>query len=106
MYRDPVGPVYHRLDRFPVRDIQAVADDGGMTLDQWSPEPIYRQLAAILRAKIESGELAPGDRLPSEPRLQQEHGIARDTVRAAIRLLREEGLVITLPGRGTFVRPD
>ncbi len=76
-----------------------------MTVDQWSTEPIYRQIAAILRAKIESGEYAPGDKLPSEPRLQQEHGFARDTIRHAIKLLREENLVVTLPGRGTFVRP-
>jgi GntR family transcriptional regulator len=76
-----------------------------MTVDRWTTEPIYKQLAAIFRAKIKSGELKPGDQLPSEPRLVQEYGVARDTARAAIRMLRDEKLVITLPGRGTFVPP-
>jgi DNA-binding GntR family transcriptional regulator len=65
--------------------------------------PLYRQLAAILRGKIESGELAEGDPLPSESYLQQEHGVSRVTVRKAVEVLRDEGLVITLPQRGTFV---
>jgi len=65
--------------------------------------PLYRQLAAILRGKIESGELAKGDPLPSESYLQQEHSVSRVTVRKAVEVLRDEGLVITLPQRGTFV---
>lgn len=105
LYLLPVSPVYYRLDRCDVQDEVAVSDDDHMTVDQWSTEPIYRQLAEILRAKIASGEYGPGDKLPSEPRLQQEHGHARDTIRHAIKLLREENLVVTLPGRGTFVRP-
>jgi GntR family transcriptional regulator len=76
-----------------------------VTIDQWSTEPLHRQLADLLRRQIAGRAYRPGDKLPSEPRLQQEYGIARDTARAAIRLLREEGLVVTLPGRGTFVRP-
>lgn len=83
----------------------AVADDGVVTIDPWSVKPLYQQLAALLRAQIEDGTWLPGARLPSEPGLQQAHGLARDTVRAAIRVLREEGLVVTLPGRGTFVKP-
>lgn len=77
-----------------------------MSIDPWSPEPIYRQLAAILRERIANGTYAPGTRIPSELTLTQEHGIARDTARAAIRLLRDEGLVVVLPGRGTFVPPE
>ena len=52
---------------------------------------------------IERGELKAGDPLPSESYLQQEHGVARGTVRAAVRLLRERGLVTTAPQRGTYV---
>jgi DNA-binding GntR family transcriptional regulator len=74
-------------------------------LDEWSTVPLYRQLADLLRTAITGGTYGPGDRLPSEPALQQEHGLARDTVRAAIAVLRDEGLVVTLPGRGTFVKP-
>jgi GntR family transcriptional regulator len=73
------------------------------TIEPISAEPVYRQLADILREQIETGELPPGTLVPSEATLQQEHGIARDTVRAAIRLLRDEGLVVTTPGKGTFV---
>lgn len=74
-----------------------------MTVDYHDPTPVYRQLAAVIRKRIESGELGPRDPIPSEKQLVQEHGVARETVRAAIRLLREEGHVYTLPQRGTFV---
>lgn len=77
-----------------------------MTIDPWRIEPLWAQLAAVLREKITSGELAPGDPLPSELTLQQEHGVSRGTVRHAVRVLRDEGLVVTFPGRGTFVPPD
>jgi GntR family transcriptional regulator len=68
-----------------------------------NPTPLYTQLADILRAMITSGELEPRSPLPSESYLQQEHGIARGTVRMAIGILRNEGLVVTISGRGTFV---
>jgi GntR family transcriptional regulator len=63
------------------------------------------QDAAILRARIASGELAPDRPVPSEAKLVQEYGIARGTARRAIEVLRDEGLVITVHGRGTYVRP-
>jgi len=74
-----------------------------VTVDHRDPEPLYRQLAAILRAQIESGELAEDEPLPSESYLQQEHGVSRVTVRKAIEVLRQENLVVTLPQRGTYV---
>lgn len=54
---------------------------------------------------LDRGELAAHDAVPSEKRLQQEHGVARETARHAIRLLREEGYVYTLSTRGTYVSP-
>jgi DNA-binding GntR family transcriptional regulator len=69
------------------------------------PTPLYVQLANVLRGMIESGELQPRAPLPSESYLQQEHGISRGTVRMAVAILRDEGLVITIGGRGTFVSP-
>lgn len=72
-------------------------------VDHLDPTPLYVQLAGILRRAIESGQLQPRMPLPSESTLMQEHGVARGTVRAAIAILRDEGLVVTLPGRGTFV---
>jgi DNA-binding GntR family transcriptional regulator len=65
---------------------------------------MYRQLADVLRSKIKSGELSPGDRLPSEASLAQEYGLARASVRAVIAVLRAEGLVTTERGFGTKVR--
>ena len=53
---------------------------------------------------IKSGELRPRSLLPSESYLQQEQGVSRGTVRMAISILRDEGLVVTISGRGTFVR--
>lgn len=61
------------------------------------------QLAAILRARIGSGELPPGRALPSRERLAAEFGVARGTVERALAVLREEGLVATTFGRGVYV---
>jgi GntR family transcriptional regulator len=63
-----------------------------------------RQLAAHLRALIESGDLASGDKLPSERALAAQHNLARNTAREAIRQLAESGLVTAQHGRGVFVR--
>ena len=65
--------------------------------------PPWRQIAALLRGKIKSGELAPGDRLPSILALAAEYQVAPVTERKAIAALREEGLVETHSGWGTFV---
>jgi GntR family transcriptional regulator len=73
-------------------------------IDRMSPTPLYEQLADLLTKRIEDGDLAPGDPLPSETTLRQEYGVARGTVRSAVALLRERGLVITAPQRGTYVR--
>jgi GntR family transcriptional regulator len=75
-----------------------------VTVDHRDPTPLYVQLAAVIRASIASGELARDDPVPSESYLQQTHGVSRVTVRKAMELLRSEGLVCTLPQRGTFVR--
>jgi len=79
---------------------------GRVTVDHGSDVPPYRQLAAILRDQITSGELAPRSPLPSITRLQQEHGLAKGTVRKAIQVLVEEGYVRVEPGWGTFVTPE
>jgi DNA-binding GntR family transcriptional regulator len=75
-----------------------------ITIDRMSPVPTYRQLADQLRAMVTSGELKSGDRLPSIHDLTQQTGLAQNTIRAAVDVLREEGLVVTAPGRGVFVR--
>jgi GntR family transcriptional regulator len=65
---------------------------------------VYAQLAARLRDEILSGRLRPGQRLPSETSLQQEYGLARQTVRRAVAVLRAEGLVVVARGHGVLVR--
>ena len=72
-----------------------------MKIDRDSPVPYYEQLAAILRDLIQAGKLA--GRLPSWQDLAAEYDIADSTVRHAISILREEGLVVTRGGKGTFV---
>lgn len=72
-------------------------------VDEMSPVALYIQLADLLEARIRSGEFPPRKPIPSEPHIQQEYGVARGTVRAALRLLRERGLVVTMPARGTYV---
>lgn len=75
-------------------------------VDQWDPTPIYQQIANLIADQIESGELAPGDRLPSESTLMQTHGVARETVRRAMAELRNRGLIVTIHTRGSFVKPQ
>jgi DNA-binding transcriptional regulator YhcF (GntR family) len=75
-----------------------------VTTDQASFEPVYRQLARILREQIQAGELHPGAALPSEAALSQTFGVGRDAVRDALAALRSEGLVVTTRGIGSFVR--
>lgn len=62
------------------------------------------QVAAILRERILGGEITSV--LPSLTDLTQQTGLAPNTIRRAIKILRDEGLVYTVPGRGTFVRPQ
>jgi GntR family transcriptional regulator len=73
-------------------------------IDPSADRAVFRQLADLLRNQIESGELGPGEPLPSELRLAQEYNISRTTVRQAIGQLRTEGLVTVDRPRGTFVR--
>ncbi|MER7704652.1 winged helix-turn-helix domain-containing protein [Kitasatospora sp. NPDC097605] len=76
-------------------------------IDPRGVEPPFRQVAAILAAEIKAGTLAPGSAVPSEKALSDRFGVARDTVRSALRVLREGGLVHTVPSRGTYVMgPD
>ena len=72
-------------------------------IDPHGPVPVYKQIAEIIAGRIERGELLPNRPVPSETQLQQEFGVARDTVRNAVAYLRDQGLVFTVPHRGTYV---
>jgi len=63
-----------------------------------------REIADELRARIRSGDLAPGKRLPGEPALVKQHGVAKETARRALMLLVTEGLAVRRKGSGTYVR--
>jgi GntR family transcriptional regulator len=62
------------------------------------------ELADILRERITSGQLRPGDRLPSERDLSQTYDVSLITARAAVTMLRNEGLAEVVRGRGVVVR--
>lgn len=70
-------------------------------VDRDDPEPFYLQLAAILRARIGRGDLS--GRLPSWVDLAADFDVGDSTVRHAIAVLRDEGLVVTRGGKGTYV---
>lgn len=72
-------------------------------IDRTSETPTYRQVANILREQIRSGELKRGDQLPSVHSLVIKTGLADATIRSAVKVLKDEGLVRTAPGRGVFV---
>ena len=72
-----------------------------MSLDHDSPEPLYEQLAAVIRGQIERGELT--GRVPSAKTLAQQYGVAIGTAERALAVLREAGLIRSAMGRGHFV---
>lgn len=75
-----------------------------LKLDSGSAVPLYRQLFERIRAKILTGELADGTRLPATRELAGLIGLNRTTVSAAYELLEQEGLIYGHVGRGSFVR--
>src|SRR2546430_6756338 len=68
------------------------------------PKQASQQIANKLRAAILTRKLAPGDRLPSQPELSARYGVARETVKRALEMLRAERLIVTRQGSGAFVR--
>ncbi|ESN16546.1 mannosyl-D-glycerate transport/metabolism system repressor mngR [Enterobacter sp. MGH 24] len=69
-------------------------------------KPMYRQIADALREKINTGELKPGDALPTESSLQEAFNVSRVTVRQALKLLTEEQIVESIQGSGTYVKEE
>jgi len=72
-------------------------------LNKTSPIPLYYQLAELIKEQIRLGEITPGDQLPSERVLSEQHAISRMTARQAINYLTREGTLIARHGLGTFV---
>ncbi|GHH62331.1 GntR family transcriptional regulator [Kitasatospora indigofera] len=76
----------------------------GMTVSSDDDRAPYVQVADALRDEISSGALQPGQKLPSARQLADRFGVAVMTASSGVRVLREEGLVYSTQGRGTFVR--
>ncbi|MGR6922788.1 GntR family transcriptional regulator [[Actinomadura] parvosata] len=68
--------------------------------------PFYRHIAGEMRERIKRREFMSRQQIPSEVELVREYGAARETVRRAIALLREEGWVYSIPHRGSYVSPE
>lgn len=73
----------------------------GFVLDERIP--YYLQLKALLEEKLDSRELSPGDKLPSEAEICDELGVSRTVVRQALMELEHEGRVVKKKGKGTFI---
>ena len=72
-------------------------------LNAYAIKPLYRQLREIVERDIDEGLLKPGDKIPSEAELSQKYEVSRITVRAALNELSEEGILVKIQGKGTFV---
>jgi len=83
-----------------------MADSAVLTqaIDPVSDRAVYKQIADHLRAAIDRGSLREGEQLPSEAQLMDHYGVARMTIRNALRVLQDEGLVTAEHGRGVYVR--
>jgi DNA-binding GntR family transcriptional regulator len=68
-----------------------------------TPRGAYREIAAAIRNQIADGQLRPGSMVPSESALAERHDVARGTVRSALALLVDEGLIEVVPGQGRRV---
>ena len=76
---------------------------GAPTFDPASATPLYAQVADHVAGQIAAGTLQRGQKLPAERDLADEWGVAYQTVRRAMRELREHGLIVSVVGKGTFV---
>jgi GntR family transcriptional regulator len=70
-------------------------------IDHGSPVPLHEQLTALLRGKIDSGNLQ--GRVPSILTLAQEYGISHRTAQRSLETLRDEGTIISVRGKGYYV---
>jgi DNA-binding transcriptional regulator YhcF (GntR family) len=77
-----------------------------MALRANDPRPQHRQIADDLRQQIRTGDLGPGDKLPTIKELMASYDVHNQTVQAALKILQTEALTQGVPGRGTFVRTD
>jgi GntR family transcriptional regulator len=80
-----------------------VSISGSRRLDRNSPVPLYYQLAAALKDKLDSGNWQPESRFPTEREIAEEFGVSRTVIRPALNLLVGDGAIIRRRGSGAFV---
>ncbi|MEU1086935.1 TetR/AcrR family transcriptional regulator C-terminal domain-containing protein [Streptomyces sp. NPDC005892] len=85
------------------RQVESRGEPRGEPRRALPQDPPYRRIAAVLRRRIESGELGAGDRIPSTREIARQWGVAMATATKVIAELRHEGLVRPVPGVGTVV---
>ena len=79
--------------------------DNQANIDRQAFEPAYVQLVSILKGQMSKGIYLPGDRLPSESELCKRYQVSPMTVRRSIKVLLDQGVVSTIQGSGTYVKP-
>ena len=79
-------------------------DDHGPDIVHEGPEKIYIQIVNYVASHIEDGSWQPGHRLPAERAMADDWGVAYLTIRRAMKELRERGLIVSVQGRGTYVK--
>jgi len=77
-------------------------DHGVPKIDPTGPVPPYLQVAEIIRGQIRSGKLPTGSRI-TEAEITETYEVARSTARRTLAVLRDEGLIFTVPQRGSYV---
>jgi DNA-binding transcriptional regulator YhcF (GntR family) len=83
-------------------DHEVLAEELGIELDKQSATPLWQQLVDQLRARILDGTAQPDQKLPTEEAMTEAYGVGRSTVTRALKILGSEGLVVYVPGRGSF----
>lgn len=100
-------PAAAMTPRMPAAPAGLSARTGGGRRDRRPHEPAYLRIADEITGQIGTGFYRAGDQLPTEPQLRARYGVSPMTVRRAINILLDRGLVSTTQGKGTFVRsPD
>jgi DNA-binding GntR family transcriptional regulator len=82
----------------------AVADSRVRPEENTVPAPKYERVADAIRQQIQTGQLKPGDQLPSTSQLQEMYGVSYGSIRSAMLVLKAERLVEGRPGEGVYVR--
>ena len=95
----------------PLATLRASSSDlvslANMSQELTGPHAPYMLIVYVLVEKIKSGELKPGDRMPSVTELAETYNVSPSTARRALAKLKEMGMTDTVPGYATFVRlPD